>query len=114
MDEEIKSLWYKSASFQYALFGVFFGFMFPILATLIHLVVHNKSFSFQNILYAHQTEPLLLIIDTAPLFLGVFAGLIGRKQDQLLYLVRVLENKLEQEEVDISDIKDELIKVHMS
>jgi len=55
------------------LFGVVFGVLFPVGATLIaanNIPITNLS----SLIDLHRQTPLLLIIDTAPLFLGVFAA----------------------------------------
>ena len=55
------------------LFGVLFGVLFPVGATLLtanNIPITNLS----SLIDLHRQTPLLLIIDTAPLFLGVFAA----------------------------------------
>jgi GAF domain-containing protein len=69
---------------RYALAGFIFGIAFPVLATFIKLAQLQISISVSNILALHQTEALLWIIDTAPLFLGFLAGVAGIRQDILV------------------------------
>ncbi len=76
----------------YTLYGVLFGCCFPILATILELSVQQISVNFQNILQLHQNSALLMIIDTAPIFLGFFAFLIGLKGHQLLQTERQLRD----------------------
>jgi GAF domain-containing protein len=68
---------------KYALFGVLFGFLFPIGSTLVKLIQTGAAVSLPNLIRIQTTEPLLWVIDTAPLFLGIFAALAGRRQEDL-------------------------------
>lgn len=77
--------------------GILFGLVFPIAAMAIKLAQLGMSFSFHSILGLQQSESLLWIIDTAPLFLGLAGGLIGKRQDTILEMNRRLkmrENEL--------------------
>ncbi len=60
-----------------------FGLIFPILAILIRTVGTGISLSLSSIAAAFSSDPLLWIIITAPLFLGIFAAIAGRRQDEL-------------------------------
>jgi GAF domain-containing protein len=86
---------------RYALAGFVYGFTFPILATLIKLIQLRLSVSLSDIFALHQTEPLLWIIDSAPLFLGLLAGVAGRRQDILLKT----NQKLLDREKDLTSLK---------
>jgi len=68
---------------RYALIGACFGLLFPILAILIRTVGEGIPLSISNIVAAYTSDPLLWIIVTAPLFLGMFAAIAGRRQDEL-------------------------------
>jgi GAF domain-containing protein len=71
---------------RYALAGVLFGLFFPALATIIRVQQLGFSLTLQNVLDTQAIDPLLWIIDTAPLFLGLLAAFAGRRQDHLLKL----------------------------
>ena len=68
---------------KYTLFGILFGFLFPILATLGEIVTHQLDYSWPTIAAIHQ-DPLILIIDSAPFFLGIFAFASGTRQNKLV------------------------------
>jgi GAF domain-containing protein len=68
---------------KYALFGVCFGLLFPIGATLFSIARLGLPFDLRSALLAQQTEPLLWIVDTAPIFLSLFAAFAGRQYDKL-------------------------------
>ncbi len=68
---------------RYALLGACFGLIFPIVAILVRTVGAGIPLSLSSIFAALASDPLLWIIATAPLFLGLFAAIAGRRQDEL-------------------------------
>ena len=93
---------------NYMLYGAIFGLFFPIVAIII-LLLEKNSWTFNDIIIIHKESSLLWIIDTAPLFLGIFSSFGGhqldilkRKQNQLqekylenIKLKEVAENAIE-------------------
>ncbi len=75
-----------SETIRYALIGMLFGALFPVVATLIKLNSLGLTINPSNIIGVQATESLLWIIDTAPVFLGFFAALARFRQDRLLAL----------------------------
>jgi len=73
----------QSDTQRYALAGALFGLFFPITATIIRMQLLGLPSNFANALKAQAADPLLWIIDTAPVFLGLFAAVAGRRQDNL-------------------------------
>jgi GAF domain-containing protein len=73
----------KTNAQRYALIGACFGLVFPIVAILLRTIGAGIPLSVSSVLTAHAADPLLWIIDTAPLFLGLFAAIAGRRQDEL-------------------------------
>ncbi|HYG69639.1 MAG TPA: methyl-accepting chemotaxis protein, partial [Anaeromyxobacteraceae bacterium] len=70
---------------KYALFGALFGLGFPVVGTLVEAAFRHGGVSAAALLAA-QGSPILWIVDTAPLFLGALAMLVGKRQDQLVAL----------------------------
>jgi GAF domain-containing protein len=68
---------------KYALAGAIFGLLFPVIATILRLQLLGMPFNPSNVANVQSSDPLLWIIDSAPLFLGLFAALAGRRQDNL-------------------------------
>jgi PAS domain S-box-containing protein len=66
------------------LIGIFFGFLFPISATFLDIQVHHLDLSWESILFIQKEQPLHWMIDTAPIFLGLFALVGGLKQAQII------------------------------
>ncbi|MDX1616403.1 MAG: GAF domain-containing protein [Candidatus Promineifilaceae bacterium] len=77
---------------RYALLGVAFGLLFPLTATVIALLSNNLPITLSTLVEAQLERPLLWIIDTAPLFLGLFAALAGQREDQLRRAAGQLEH----------------------
>jgi len=94
----------RSATRWYILIGVFFGLLFPIGATLLSIESANLDRNFANVLTMQVSDPLLWIIDTAPLFLGLFAAVAGRRQDRINQKVY----ELHRQEMELRNIKAEL------
>src|SRR5215510_8445617 len=74
---------FASAASRFTLYGAIFGLLFPVVATLIRIAILRLPYSTSGMITAQQSDPLLWIIDTAPLFLGIFAFLAGSRQDKL-------------------------------
>ena len=68
---------------RYARYGAAFGLVFPVIATLVTGWTHHTGFTPAAILAMHLGDPLLLIIDSAPFWLGLFACFAGARTDVL-------------------------------
>ena len=86
----------------FILAGVAFGLFFPIAATLLELLNNQLTINLDNILALHRTSALLIIIDTAPFILGLFAYLIGAREDILFEVTRNLESEVEFQTDEVS------------
>ena len=71
-------------SSRFSLFGFLIGLTFPIAGTLIGIRGLQDSVSFSAIIQLHLSQPLLQIIDLAPVILGLAGLFIGLKTDQSL------------------------------
>jgi len=69
---------------RYALYGALFGLAFPVLAIAVSLAYGRLPWSLSNIAALHAQQPMMWIIDTAPIFLGAFAALAGLRQDEVV------------------------------
>jgi len=67
---------------KYAMYGILFGFLFPLGAICL-LLWSSGEWTFQQIGLIHDQNTLLWIIDTAPIFLGIFAAFGGYQKDKL-------------------------------
>jgi GAF domain-containing protein len=73
-----------NATWRYALWGVAFGLLFPLAATLVEISIRESSFGIESALNVQRTSPVLWIVDSAPLILGLLAARVGNRQDALL------------------------------
>ena len=69
---------------KYLLYGIAFGLCFPIVATILSAQLLSDSISIEAMLKSQLSNPLLWMIDTAPIFLGLLAYLGGLQYDKLL------------------------------
>lgn len=88
--------WVRTYTAKHMLAGALFGCCFPLVATLIDVPFHDLPFSFAAIAAVQAANPLLWIIDTAPVFLGLFASLIGRRQDHISCLNEHLQKQVDE------------------
>jgi signal transduction histidine kinase/CheY-like chemotaxis protein len=72
---------------NYALAGLGFGFLFPLLALIVDSQLNSLSLSLQTFIYLHQNQPLHYIIDTAPTVVAFGAYLAGIRQDRIATLL---------------------------
>ena len=110
-----------SETTTYTLYGVLFGLCFPV-ASVGFLYFMNEIGDVSDlaaiIAAAHQNK-LLYIIDSAPLFLGVFARLAGVRQDRILQFSASLELQVAEKTESLRVALDESRKanemiVHMA
>lgn len=80
------------SKFTWAAYGAVFGVAFPIMAAAIRYF----QMGVDGALDAVQQDPLLWIIATAPLFLGLFAWLGGRQNDRVRDFSKNLEQKVDE------------------
>lgn len=85
----------------YTLYGGLFGLCFPFVATVIRSIELNL-----NPWEAQKSDILLLIIDTAPLFLGAFARIAGKRQDNIQRINRGLDEEVKRRTADLALAKE--------
>lgn len=74
----------KPEILRITLLSILFGFLFPIVATVIEVFNQSVEFGLENIVSLHLDTPLLLIIDLAPFILGIFGFWLGVRQYQVM------------------------------
>ena len=95
----------QNDALRYTLLGIACGLLFPFLATFVEMAVQKLPYEISNAIYVQRTDPLLWIIDTAPLMLGLFAAIAGRRQGALRQLneelsAREAQMKVAQEHIE--------------
>ena len=100
--------WFRTARARYTLYGVLFGVCFPLVATLLDLFVQGRSFTMAQLQLVQAVQPLHWIIDTAPLFLGLLASLVGERQDLFARLNAQLEQQVAERTADLAIANNEV------
>ncbi len=84
-------------------FGALFGCCFPICATLIDVILIRKlELIPANISFVQGSQMLHWIIDTAPIILGIFAWIAGKRQDDIFRLNSELKREFEKHSSELS------------
>lgn len=87
--------------FLYTAIGILFGFLFPAVASIFEMITENLRISFSSFLEVQKTTPLLWVIDTAPLFLGIYAWFFGIYQQKLQEQSDRHENLVESRSLEV-------------
>jgi len=76
-----------SVKLQYTLYGALFGCCFPLFAIILEIATTDLHFNLSSIALAHKQNVLIYMIDTAPIFLGLFAMIGGISKAKAVSLV---------------------------
>jgi len=93
--------WRPTWRLKYAFMGVGMGLLFPLLAGWLYASFHHLPHTLDTLFPARQQEPVLWIIDTAPIFLGWLAYFAGKHRDHLEGCSLVLEQTVAQRTAEI-------------
>lgn len=94
---------------KYTLYGALFGVAFPVIATLIEAATRHGGIRLESLLIA-QRSPLMWIIGTAPLFLGLLARIAGREHDRVLAAERTRHETYLRAAADLTAAAEQLGK----
>jgi GAF domain-containing protein len=72
------------------------GLLPAVFSTLVELFFQGLFITWGNVQRVQMGSPLLWLTDTAPLFLGLLAGIAGRRQDRLARVNQRLEQQAEE------------------
>ena len=85
-----------SPLWAYTISGVLFGLLFPIASSINEIKFQGIPVSVSSFFQVQKSNPLLWVIDTAPLFLGIFAYVAGawkqKLEDQSSHLEDLVES----------------------
>jgi signal transduction histidine kinase/CheY-like chemotaxis protein len=101
---------FRTETANYTLYGALFGLMFPVVATLMASLLIHHSADLAALVDVQTSNPLIWIIDTAPLFLGLFARFGGVRQDRVNEYSRNLEDKVKDKTRDLLRANEDLEK----
>lgn len=81
---------------RYALYGALFGCCFPLFGTLLESYMLYDHVTWELLVTVQREIELIWIIDTAPVFLGLFASFAGRQMDLIEEKNREISERYEQ------------------
>lgn len=98
---------FKSSTRSFTLFGALFGLLFPVAGTLVDTFLKNGFIDLHGILNQQINNPLLWIIDSAPVWLGLVAREVGRRKDRLREIIsdmdRIISERTQKLELAVKD-----------
>jgi len=103
-----KEYFLHRAVFRFTLLGALLGFCFPISAIIYSLIAQQLTFSLAALAEIHRQNPIMILVDTAPLILAIFAYTAGYRQDRLVKLTDELESKVVDRTAEMRNINAEL------
>lgn len=81
---------------KYFLIGFLFGCCFPVGAYTFELLSRDLTLNIESIKLIHAENKLLFMIDSAPLFLGLFALIGGYSKQKVMNILGNLHTQSEQ------------------
>jgi len=94
---------------NYTLYGALFGAAFPIISSLLKAYLLESDLSFlQSIIFIQINDPLMWIIDSAPIWLGLFARFGGVRQDNMSITAKKLKDSLEKQDTLLKEVESKL------
>ncbi len=98
---------FKSSTRSFTFFSVLFGLTFPVGGTLVDTFLSNGFIDLQGIIYNQIHNPLLWMLDSAPVWLGLVAREVGRRKDRLNEIIsgmdRIIAERTQKLELAASD-----------
>ena len=85
-----------------ALLGVLFGLLFPLYSSFIEIRTLGYPLSLNSFLQVQRSNQLLWVIDTAPLFLGIFSWFAGARKEKLEDQTSHLEDLVESRSLEVT------------
>ena len=74
----------RQTTIRYSITGALLGLLFPLIGTTIEVAIgQGLPLTLNNYFSAQANNPLLWVIDIAPLVIGALAGFAGSRQDKL-------------------------------
>ena len=101
---------FKTETSKYTFYGAVFGLMFPITASLVDSLSRFGDINILEIIQAQISSPLLWIIDSAPIWLGIFARIGGIRQDKLIKNAESLEKRVKEKTASLLEVNQSLEK----
>lgn len=85
----------------YTILGILFGLLFPLFSSYIDLNSRGYSLTLSSFSLVQKSNPLLWVIDTAPIFLGIFVWFAGTWQQKIEDQTNRLEDLVESRSMEV-------------
>ncbi len=86
--------WARTKTVTYGLYGALFGLVFPLGGMILEILVHRWPLTFSSFIRSHAQSPVLWFVDLAPVVLGYFASIVGKREDHLAEMAAQLEEQV--------------------
>lgn len=93
----------------YTLYGIIFGLLFPVLAFSLHSAANNLPYTLETLISLHRSTPIIWIVDSAPLILGLFSFLLGITREKMLIQNDHLEETIRIRTNEVHQINNQLV-----
>jgi hypothetical protein len=87
----------------YGVYGFLLGSIFPVIGILYELIRSGNKISLSGLKTIHLQEPLLLIINLAPLVIATFAALVGLQSARLQKTSAQLDKRVRNQATQIQN-----------
>ncbi len=95
---------------RFTLFGILFGFCFPLMAISLDLTIRQLTWTWESLAILHRVNPLHWIIDSAPVVLGATAWMVAHRVMKREQKIRVFLSQKLQEAERISEYTQQLLQ----
>ena len=95
---------------RYTLFGFFFGILFPIIGTVFEALLAKKAIRPANFFALQSANPVLWVVDTAPIIMAFVFRAIGKREEKLEKTNQQLEDKVAKRTADLEKSNQNLKK----
>ncbi len=91
--------------YRLAFAGLFFGTILLVLGVWLEFVRNRLPFELWAFIYVHRIDPLVFVLDLAPLIFGIVGGLLGSQRK----LLKVIERSKQEWELIFDSISDPIL-----
>ncbi len=100
--------WLSTYSVRYGLLIFLIGLIVPLAASFYMVYENGLPLTFESLIAVQATQPILWLVDTTPLVIGILTYLIGRRQDSLVQITSQLEKSIAERTAEIETANQKL------
>jgi hypothetical protein len=99
----------RSYTIPFILLGFIFGLIIVLFGTVVAVLAAGLPLTFDNMLQAQISTPVLWVLDSVPFFMAAILGVLGSREAQLARL-RVEGRDAQRRAADIARLNTDLAK----